>query len=142
MVSLLLFVAVSFKLPKNVTDPQSELWDMSEDSYLCYVSSKPQTQWQAHKKYLERPTCETWIEKAKVHVGLGKIKTDQFLATAELFHCTPRIYHAVRWLAQLSDNKVWCKWEPNLQLIYLIRVAGKLLTGNVQSRVKISADPL
>jgi hypothetical protein len=38
-------------------------------------------------------------------MGLGKIRTDQFLANAALFHCAVLAYNTVRWMAQLSGNK-------------------------------------
>jgi len=44
-------------------------------------------------------------------------------------------------MAQLSGNKTLCQWEPNTIRTYLVRVAGKLLTGNNQLRVRAPADP-
>lgn len=136
------FVAVRMKQPKQVAGPQSELWDMTEYDYFCYVTTETLTPWQAHKMYGERATCETWIEEAKSQMGLGKIRTDQFLANAALFHCAVLAYNTVRWMAQLSGNKTLCQWEPDTIRTYLVRVAGKLLTGNNQLRVKTPADPL
>jgi hypothetical protein len=136
------FVAVRMKLPKPPAGPQSELWEATKYDYFCYVTTETLTPWQAHKKYGERATCETWIEEAKSQMGLGKIRTDQFLANAALFHCAVLAYNTVRWMAQLSGNKTLCQWEPETLRTYLIRMAGKLLTGNNQLRVRTPADPL
>ena len=138
------FVAVRMKKPKKVTTAQSDLWETGEYEYdyFCYVTTEAFAPWQTHKKYGERATCETWIEEAKSQMGLGKIRTDQFLANAALFHCAVLAYNTVRWMAQLSGNKTLCQWEPETLRTYLIRTAGKLLTGNNQLRVKTPADPL
>jgi len=138
------FVAVRMKKPKKVESSQSNLWGTAEYDYdyFCYVTTEALTPWQTHKKYGERATCETWIEEAKSQMGLGKIRTNQFLANAALFHCAVLAYNTVRWMAQLSGNKTLCQWEPETLRTYLIRVAGKLLTGNNQLRIKTPADPL
>ena len=138
------FVAVRIKQAKKETNPQSDLWGTAEYEYdyFCYVTTEALTPWQTHKKYGERATCETWIEEAKSQMGLGKIRTDQFLANAALFHCAVLAYNTVRWMAQLSGNKTLCQWEPDTLRTYLIRVAGKLLTGSNQLRVKTPADSL
>ena len=136
-------VAVRMKKPKQGAEPQSDLWEATiEYDYFCYVTTEPLAPWQAHKKYGERATCETWIEEAKAQMGLGKIRTDKFLANAALFHCAVLAYNTVRWMAQLSGNKTLCQWEPETLRTYLVRVAGKLLTGNNQLRIKTPADPL
>ena len=135
-------IAVRMKKSKQGTEPQSDLWGTVEYDYFCYVTTETLTPWQAHKKYGERATCETWIEEAKAQMGLGKIRTDKFLANAALFHCAVLAYNTVRWMAQLSGNKTLCQWEPETLRTYLIRVAGKLLTGNNQLRVKTPVDPL
>ena len=138
------FVAVRMKKTKKEAVSQSDLWEMTEYDYdyFCYVTTESLTPWQTHKKYGERATCETWIEEAKSQMGLGKIRTNQFLANAALFHCAVLAYNTVRWMAQLSGNKTLCQWEPDSVRTYLVRVAGKLLTGNNQLRVKTPADPL
>ncbi|SCN46580.1 hypothetical protein BAZMOX_518265_0 [methanotrophic endosymbiont of Bathymodiolus azoricus (Menez Gwen)] len=35
-------------------------------------------------------------------MGLGKIRTNQFLANAALFHCAVLAYNTVRWMAQAT----------------------------------------
>jgi hypothetical protein len=104
--------------------------------YFCYVTTEALTPWQTHKKYGERATCETWIEEAKGQIGMGKIRTDSFLANAALFHCAVLAYNTLRWMAMMSGNQTLRQWEPETVRTYLVRVAGKLLTGNRQLTVK------
>ena len=82
------FVAVRRKQLKEPS-PQADLLDTSEYDYdyFCYVTTESFTPWQTHKKYGERATCETWIEESKGQMGMGKIRTAEFLANAALFHC-------------------------------------------------------
>jgi hypothetical protein len=42
-------------------------------------------------------------------------------------------------MAQLSGNKTLCEWEPETLRTYLIKVAGKLLTGNISQNACRSA---
>jgi hypothetical protein len=44
------------------------------------VTTETLTPWQAHKKYGERATCETWIEEAKSQMGLGKTQGNKYSA--------------------------------------------------------------
>jgi hypothetical protein len=106
------------------------------------VTTEALTPWQAHKKYGERATCETWTEEAKSQMGMGKVRSDHFLANAALFHCAILAYNMLRWMAQSSDNKILRQWEPETFRTYLIRVAGKLLTGNNQLMIKTPDNPL
>lgn len=134
-------VAVRRVLPKNES-PQLELLEILEYDYFCYVTTEKLTPWQAHKKYGERATCETWIEEAKGQMGLGKLRTDSFLANAALFHCAVLAYNTLRWMALMSGSQALRKWEPETVRTYLVRVAGKLLTGNRQLTVKTSDNHL
>ena len=129
------FVAVRQQQPKQAS-PQLELLEMTEHAYFCYVTTEALTPWQAHKKYGGRATCETWIEEAKGQIGMGKIRTDCFLANAALFHCAVLAYNTLRWMAIMSGSQALTQWEPETIRTYLIRVAGKLLTGNGQLTVK------
>jgi hypothetical protein len=54
-------------------------------------------------------------------------------------HCAVLAYNTVRWMAQLSGNKTLCEWEPETLRTYLIKVAGKLLTGNISQNACRSA---
>jgi hypothetical protein len=53
--------------------------------------------------------------------------------------CAVLAYNTVRWMAQLSGNKTLCEWEPKTLRTYLIKVAGKLLTGNISQNACRSA---
>ena len=55
---------------------------MTEYDTFCYVTTGSLTTWQTHKKYGERATCETWIEEAKGQMGMGQIRTANFLTNA------------------------------------------------------------
>lgn len=129
------FVAVRQRLPKEES-PQLELLKTTEYDYFCYVTTESLTPWQTHKKYGERATCETWIEEAKGQMGMGKIRTASFLANAALFHCAVLAYNTLRWMAIMSGNSTLKQWEPETVRTFLVRVAGKLLTGNRQLTVK------
>jgi hypothetical protein len=130
-----LFVAVRQRLPKEECR-QLELLETTEYDYFCYVTTEALTPWQTHKKYGERATCETWIEESKGQMGMGKIRTASFLANAALFHSAVLAYNTLRWMAIMSGSQTLRQWEPETIRTYLIRVAGKLLTGNGQLTVK------
>lgn len=136
------FVAVRMTIVEQHTNPQWELFEAMKYDYFCYVTTEALTPWQAHKKYGERATCETWIEEAKGQMGMGKVRSDCFLANAALFHCAILAYNMLRWMAQASDNKILRQWEPETFRTYLIRVAGKLLTGSNQLMIKTPDNPL
>jgi hypothetical protein len=129
------FVAVRQRLPKEES-PQLELLETTKYDYFCYVTTEALTPWQTHKKYGERATCETWIEESKGQMGMGKIRTASFLANAALFHSAVLAYNTLRWMAIMSGSQMLRQWEPETIRTYLIRVAGKLLTGNRQLTVK------
>jgi hypothetical protein len=129
------FVAVRLRLPQEES-PQLDLLETTQYDYFCYVTTEALTPWQTHKKYGERATCETWIEESKGQMGMGKIRTASFLANAALFHSAVLAYNTLRWMAIMSGSQTLRQWEPETIRTYLIRVAGKLLTGNGQLTVK------
>ena len=129
------FVAVRQRLPKEES-PQLDLLETTKYDYFCYVTTAALTPWQTHKKYGERATCETWIEESKGQMSMGKIRTASFLANAALFHSAVLAYNTLRWMAIMSGSQTLRQWEPETIRTYLIRVAGKLLTGNGQLTVK------
>jgi len=45
-------------------------------------------------------------------------------------------YNTLRWMAIMSGSQTLRQWEPETIRTYLVRVAGKLLTGNRQLTVK------
>ena len=97
----------------------------------------PLSPWQAHRTYGERATSETWIEEAKSQMWLAHQKTNHFLANAALFQCAVLAYNTARWMALLGGNATLQRWEPQTIRTFLIRVAGKLLTGSNQLRIKL-----
>ena len=109
---------------------------------FCYVASDACTPWQAHTTYGQRATSETWIEEAKTQMGLAHLKTADFLANAALFQCAIIAYNTLRWMALTTGNTQLKQWEPDSLRIHLICVAGKLLTGGNQLRVKLPANQL
>ncbi len=70
-------------------------------------------------------------------MGLAHIKTAHFLANAALFQCAVLAYNTLRWMALLSGNATLKQWEPQTMRTFLIRVAGKLLSGGHQLRIKL-----
>jgi len=116
---------------------QDELFESDQYDYFCYVTSEPLTPWQAHKTYGQRATCETWIEEAKNQMGLGHLKTADFLANAVLFQSAIIAYNTVRQMALLSGNATLRRWEPQTIRTFLVRVAGTLLTGARQLKIKL-----
>ena len=83
-------------------------------------------------------------------MGLGHIKTGEFLANAALFQCGVLAYNTIRWMALMSGNAELRKWEVQtirtflVQTIrtFLVRVAGKLLTGDNQLKINTPRDHL
>lgn len=135
------FVAVRQRRPQR-DSPQRDLLETVEYDSFCYATTEALTPWQAHKKYGERATCETWIEEAKGQMSMGHLRTARFLANAALFHCAVLAYNTLRWMALLSGNATLRQWEPETIRTYLIRVAGKLLIGNRQLTVKTPVSHL
>jgi hypothetical protein len=132
-----LFVAVRCRQESADDHPQGELLVLEHYESFCYVISEPLSPWQAHRTYGERATSETWIEEAKGQLELAHLKTDNFLANAALFQCAVLAYNTARWMALLSGNATLKRWEPQTVRIFLIRAAGKLLTGANQLGIKL-----
>ena len=114
--------------------------------YFCYVTTERLTPWQAHKRYGERATCETWLDEAKNQMAMAHIKSGDFVASSLIFQCAVLAYNTIRWMALLSDNRQLKHWEIQTVRTYLIRTAGKLLTGGKQLRLNVPdqhlhADP-
>jgi hypothetical protein len=130
---------VAVRCPQESADdhPQRELLALEHYESFCYVTSEPLSPWQAHRTYGKRATAETWIEEAKGQLGLAHLKTDNFLANAALFQCAVLAYNTIPGMALLSGNDTLKRWEPQTVRIFLIRVAGKLLTGANQLRIKL-----
>ena len=123
------FKAVRIEIPDE--NPEDTLLKVKKFSYFCYVTTDLHlTPWEVHKKYGERATCETWIEESKNQVALANIKMNSFEGSSILFQCSIIAYNAFRYMGIVSGNKQLQKWEPATIRTYLIRTAGKLLTGS------------
>lgn len=125
------FKAVRLEIPEE--NPEEILLQVKRYSYFCYVTTDLNlTPWEVHRKYGERATCETWIEEGKNQVALANIKINSFEASSILFQCSVIAYNVFRYMGLMSGNKALQKWEPATIRTYLIRTAGKLLTGSRQ----------
>jgi hypothetical protein len=136
------FLAVRCPQARDADHPQGELLELECYDCFCYVSTEPLSPWLAHRTYGQRATSETWIEEAKSQMGLAHLKTVHFLANAALFQCAVLAYNTLRWMALLSGNAQLKRWEPQSIRLFLIRVAGKLLTGANQLRIKLARQHL
>ena len=136
------FVAVRCPQEDTADTLQTELLPVARYDAFCYVTSEPLSPWSAHRTDGQRATSETWIEEAKNPMGLAHLKTDHFLANAAPFQCAVLADNTLRWMALLSGNTELQRWEPQSIRLHLIRVAGKLLTGANQLRLKLAQPPL
>ena len=75
-------------------------------------------------------------------MSMGHIKTQDFAASSLIFQCAVLAYNTVRWMALLSGNEQLLRWEIQTVRAYLIRTAGKLLTGSKQLKLKIPVNHL
>jgi len=125
------FKAVRVEIPEE--NPDEILLSIKRYSYFCYVTTDLHlTPWEVHKKYGERATCETWIEECKNQVALANMKMNSFEGSSILFQCSVIAYNTFRYMGLVSGNKKLQQWEPATIRTYLIRTAGKLLTGSRQ----------
>ncbi len=136
------FLAVRTEKVSEKKSAQLELLPNKEYENFCYVTSELLSPWEAHKQYGKRATCETWIDEAKNQMGLGRIKTGEFLANAALFQCAVLAYNTVRWMVLMSGNAMLRRWEIQTVRTFLVRVAGKLLTGSGQLVVNTPREHL
>jgi len=129
-----IFKAVRIEIPEE--KPNEILLNIKRYSYFCYVTTDLHlTPWEVHKKYGERATYETWIEESKNQVALANIKMDSFEGSSILFQCSVIAYNTFRYMGLVSKNKKLKQWEPATIRTYLIRTAGKLLTGSRQFKL-------
>jgi len=61
---------------------------------------------------------------------------------AARFQCAVLAYNTIRWMALLSGNATLKRWGPQTVRTFLIRVAGKLLSGANQLRIKLPPQHL
>ena len=136
------FVAVRCSKKERNDNAQETLFTDPVYDYFCYVTTERLTPWQAHKRYGERATCETWLDEAKNQMGMAHIKSGDFAASSLIFQCAVLAYNTIRWMALLSDNDQLKRWEIETVRTYLIRTAGKLLIGSKQLRLKVPRQHL
>ena len=123
-----IFKAIRVEIPEE--NPEDLLFEIKRYSYSCYVTTDCHlTSLAVHEKYKKRATCETWIEEGKNQVALANIKMDSFEGSSILFQCSVLAYNAFRYMGLVSRSEQLQKWEPATIRTYLIRTAGKLLTG-------------
>jgi hypothetical protein len=136
------FVAVR-RLKKEKNDSiQAQLLTEPVYDYFCYVTTERLTPWQAHKRYGERATCETWLDEAKNQMAMAHIKSGNFVASSLIFQCAVLAYNTIRWMALLSDDHQLKRWEIQTVRTYLIRTAGKLLIGSKQLKLNVPSEHL
>ena len=117
-------------------NPDEILLEVKRYEYFCYVVSELNlSSWDTHKKYGQRATCETWIEEGKNQVALGSIKSNSFIASSIFYQITVLAYNTFRYIGLVSGNKKIIQWEPKTIRTYLIRTAGKLITGSRQLKL-------
>lgn len=90
------FFAVRILKEMPINNTQEDIWGMQEYDYFCHVTTEKLNPWQTHQLYGVPATCETWIEESKGQMGLGKIRTNSFLANAALFHYAVLAYSTLR----------------------------------------------
>jgi hypothetical protein len=100
-----------------------------EYEVFCSVTTESLTPWEAHAQYGQRATCETWIEEAKNQMGLGQIRTRDFLANAAVCQCAVMAYNALRWMALCTRDEMLRRSEPKTIRRYFMPVAGTVTTG-------------
>ncbi len=115
------FVAV-----RHLIRVEKGLINMPVYDYFCYVTTEELSPMDAHRKYMKRATCETWIEECKSQMRAGNIRTSGFLANAALFQSAVLAYNILKWMSLLTGGEVQ-KWEIKTIRLYLIRLAGKLI---------------
>lgn len=136
-----MFLAVRMEVEEKPSAQQT-LPHIKSYDYFCYVTTESFSPWETHKKYGRRATCETWIDEAKNQIGMGQIKTREFLANAALFQCSVLAYNTIRWMALMSGNAQLQRWEIQTVRVFLVRVAGKLLRGGRQLTINTPKDHL
>lgn len=103
---------------------------------FCYVTTEKRPPIETHFHYRKRATCETWIEECKSQIGAGYIRTNEFLANSVLFQCGILAYNIIKWMGLLAGTSVQ-RWEVKTIRLWLIRLAGKLISSGRQLILKV-----
>ena len=125
------FVAVRYQ--SGVTD---DLYKTPIFENFCYVTTEKKSPMETHRHYGKRATSETWIEECKSQMGAGQIRTSEFLANSALFQCGVLAYNILKWMGLLTGTSVQ-SWEVKTIRLWLIRLAGKLVSSGRQLTLKI-----
>ena len=104
--------------------------------YFCYVTTEKGTPMEIHRMYGKRATCETWIEECKSQMKAGYIRSNDFTMNSILFQCGVLAYNILKWMTLLAGGDLH-KWEVKSIRMWLIRIAGKLVTGSRQLILKL-----
>jgi hypothetical protein len=91
---------------------------------------------ETHRHYGKRATSETWIEECKSQMGAGTIRTSEFLANSALFQCGILAYNIIKWMGLLAGTAIQ-RWEVKTVRLWLIRLAGKLVSSGRQLTLKV-----
>lgn len=129
-------VSRRFVATRKLIRIEKGLIDIPVYDYFCYVTTLSLAPMEAHRKYGERATCETWIEECKNQMKAGNIRTSKFLANAVLFQSAVLAYNILKWMALLTGGAI-SKWEVKSIRFWLIRLAGELLVGGRQLTLKL-----
>jgi len=125
------FVAVRYQ--SGVSD---DLYKTPIFENFCYVTTENMSPMETHRKYGKRATSETWIEECKSQMGAGHIRTSEFLANSALFQCGVLAYNILKWMSLLTGTGIQ-KWEVKTIRLWLIRLAGKLVSSGRQLTLKV-----
>jgi hypothetical protein len=125
------FVAVRYQ--SGVTD---DLYKTPIFENFCYVTTEKKSPMETHRHYGKRATSETWIEECKSQMGAGQIRTSEFLANSALFQCGVLAYNILKWMGLLAGTTLQ-RWEVKTIRLWLIRLAGKLVSSGRQLTLKV-----
>lgn len=125
------FVAVRYQ--SGVTD---DLYKTPIFENFCYVTTEKKSPMETHRHYGKRATSETWIEECKSQMGAGQIRTSEFLANSALFQCGVLAYNILKWMGLLTGTTLQ-RWEVKTIRLWLIRLAGKLVSSGRQLTLKV-----
>ena len=125
------FVAVRYQT--GVTD---DMYKTPIYDSFCYVTTEKMSPMETHRHYGKRATSETWIEECKSQMGAGHIRTSEFLANSALFQCGILAYNILKWMGLLTGAAVQ-RWEVKTIRLWLIRLAGKLVSSGRQLTLKV-----
>jgi hypothetical protein len=128
--------ARTFVAVRHQTGVSDDLYKTPIYDSFCYVTTEKMSPMETHRHYGKRATSETWIEECKSQMGAGYIRTSEFLANSALFQCGILAYNILKWMGLLTGAAVQ-KWEVKTIRLWLIRLAGKLVSSGRQLTLKI-----